>query len=113
MPVVRQVVEEQLKLGGNSVAVTVRLQLDAPRTLELTATILQQQAQSEHPRPDIVEFCLRVGRKILGDAKAILLVGIPSGIAVEWLMHPDEAEARLGALISTIENVLAHLPRLF
>jgi hypothetical protein len=81
--------------------------------LELAATILQQQAESEHPQAHIVEFCLRVGRKILGDAYSILLGGIASGIAVEWLMHPDETEARLGALISTIENVLAHLPKLF
>jgi hypothetical protein len=112
VPLLRQLVDAQSRLGNNSAAATVRLPPDAPRIAELTASILDEEARSNQPRAHFIEQCLRVGDMLLRTAlDAIMLIeyGVIANVISEAMMHPDETRLRMQTIRSTIEYVLTQL----
>jgi hypothetical protein len=109
VPLLRQLVEAQSKLGGNAAASVVRLSSDAPRIAELTATILDEEARSNNARRPVVEQCLRVGNMILLTALELikfLVLTVDGTLFVDALTDPEKGHQHAQHIVDTIERVL-------
>jgi hypothetical protein len=112
VPLLQQLVDAQATVGGNVGASVVRLSPDAPRIAELTAALLDEELRLSQPRAHAIEQHLRVGDLLLRSALEgiqVLLYGVISGLIVEAMLHPDETQQRMQAIVNTIEHVLTRL----
>ena len=113
VPLLRQLVEAQAKLGDNVAASVVLIRPDAARIAELTAATLDDEARSDQPRMHVVEQCLRVGEWLLQTAMKVMasvILAIDGNLSYEALTDPDQAQRHVQHIVIAIEHIL---PRLF
>jgi hypothetical protein len=109
IPWLRQLVEAQSKAGGNTAASIVRLNPDAPRVAELTATILSEELRADNPRTHVVEQCLRVANMLLETALKVLagvIIGIDTTLAYNALADPEQAHRHAQNIATAIGQLL-------
>jgi hypothetical protein len=112
VPLLRQLIEAQSRLGSNSAASFARLGPDAPRIAELTAAALADEARFDSPRMHVVEQCLRVGRMLMQAAMEVIrdvMVAVEGILIYETLTDQEMAQAHARAIVSAIDHVLLAL----